>query len=77
LKNIDLLLIIGDAHSNNVNQLVNLAKKRKINVKLINSKKDINKSIFVGTKHVIVTSGTSTSTKEVNEIVDYIKNRHY
>ncbi|MDR3257837.1 MAG: 4-hydroxy-3-methylbut-2-enyl diphosphate reductase [Mycoplasmataceae bacterium] len=73
LKKVDLLLVIGDSHSNNVNQLVNLAKKRNINVALVNSKEDIKKMTFAGIKHVAITSGTSTSLKEVNEIVDYIK----
>jgi 4-hydroxy-3-methylbut-2-enyl diphosphate reductase len=67
-KNIDLLLIVGDKTSNNTMSLVNLGKQMKIKTKLVQSQNDIIKSDFNDIKTCYLTSGTSTTKKDVEDI---------
>ncbi|MDR1235220.1 MAG: hypothetical protein LBJ97_04045 [Mycoplasmataceae bacterium] len=73
LKNVDLLIIIGDIHSNNSNQLINLAKLKKIPVKLIENEKNIKTTLFDKVNHLAIASGTSVEPTLVTNIIKKIK----
>jgi 4-hydroxy-3-methylbut-2-enyl diphosphate reductase len=73
LKNVDLLLVIGDKHSNNANQLVDLAQKKNIDTKIIQFKTDVTKQMLKGIKHLAIASATSVSSEEVKKIINYVK----
>jgi 4-hydroxy-3-methylbut-2-enyl diphosphate reductase len=73
LKGVDLLLVIGDKRSNNVNQLIVLAQNKSIKTKLISTDKDIKANLFKNIKHLAITSGTSVDPQMVTTIVKKIK----
>ncbi|MDR0739358.1 MAG: hypothetical protein LBF00_00510 [Mycoplasmataceae bacterium] len=75
LTNIDFLLVVGDKASNNANQLLNLAKIKKINCKLIQTKNQINKKMFKRINTLAITSATSVSTTDFLKIIDKIKQK--
>jgi 4-hydroxy-3-methylbut-2-enyl diphosphate reductase IspH len=73
LRNTEMLMVIGDEHSNNVNQLVELAKNYKINTVLVNDVQKITIDLFDNINNLVITSGTSVDPKHVQAIVDKIK----
>jgi 4-hydroxy-3-methylbut-2-enyl diphosphate reductase IspH len=73
LQHTDLLIVVGDPRSNNVNQLLNLAKYYKIKAHLITNLEEIKASIFKDVKNLSVVSGTSVDQKHVEAVVDKIK----
>jgi 4-hydroxy-3-methylbut-2-enyl diphosphate reductase IspH len=73
LKGADLLIVIGDKYSNNVDQLVNLANSHQIKTQLITNVDDVKVNIFKNIKHLAITSGTSVDLKYVQTIVKKIK----
>lgn len=74
LKNIDVLYVVGDPHSNNTNQLKKSAEKVGIpNAYLIENANDIEENQIKGKNRVAVTSGSSTPTALTNDVVSVLK----
>lgn len=73
-KNIDLLYVVGDRHSNNSKRLAQIAREQGIaNVYLIDDINGIQDSHFVDVKRVAVTSGASTPTYLTNQVISYLE----
>ena len=74
LKDIDVLYVVGDPHSNNTNQLKKSAEKIGIpNAYLIENANDIEENQIKGKNRVAVTSGSSTPTALTNDVVSVLK----
>ena len=71
--NYDLVVVIGDNHSNNTKTLFNEAKKKNSNVEMCSKVCDLKNEWFVNKNSVLVASGASVSKKNVEEIVEEIK----
>ena len=69
----DIIIVVGDKHSNNTLTLFNEAKKKNDNVIMCSSKNDLKKEWFFDKKSVLVVSGASVSKKNVEEIVEELK----
>jgi 4-hydroxy-3-methylbut-2-enyl diphosphate reductase len=74
-RDIDLLLVVGSANSENSNQLCRVARSRGITAYLINDVRDIHPTWFEGVERVGVTSGASVPERLVEEVADYFKQR--
>ncbi|MEG2410485.1 MAG: 4-hydroxy-3-methylbut-2-enyl diphosphate reductase, partial [Erysipelotrichaceae bacterium] len=74
LENIDVLYVVGDAHSNNSNRLAQIAKEHGIeNVYLIDDVHGITEQQLLHKQRVAVTSGASTPTYLTNQVIDYLQ----
>ncbi|MEG0519535.1 MAG: 4-hydroxy-3-methylbut-2-enyl diphosphate reductase [Erysipelotrichaceae bacterium] len=74
LENIDVLYVVGDAHSNNSNRLAQIAKEHGIeNVYLIDDVHGITEQQLLYKQRVAVTSGASTPTYLTNQVIDYLQ----
>ncbi len=70
LKNIDLLIVVGDPHSNNSNQLREIGKKAGIPAALlIETAQDLKEEQLAGKARIAVTSGSSTPTSLTNTVI--------
>lgn len=75
LIDIDCLLVVGDTHSNNSNQLKNIALKSGVkNAYLIESANDITLKMIKDAKKVAVTSGASTPTYLTMQVLSTLEN---
>ncbi|HEV8344478.1 MAG TPA: 4-hydroxy-3-methylbut-2-enyl diphosphate reductase [Candidatus Binatia bacterium] len=74
-RDVDLLLVVGSANSENSNQLCRVARSRGITAYLINDVRDIRPTWFEGVERVGVTSGASVPERLVEEVADYFKQR--
>ncbi|MEG1733109.1 MAG: 4-hydroxy-3-methylbut-2-enyl diphosphate reductase, partial [Longicatena sp.] len=75
-KGIDILYVVGDAHSNNSNRLAQIAKERGIpHVYLIDDVHAIADEQLQGATKVAVTSGASTPTYLTTQVIEYLN--HY
>ncbi len=70
-KKTDLFIVVGDQKSSNTKKLYNIAKE-KFNAIMINDKNDLNKDLFKNIKEISITSGASTPSYLVDEIIEYI-----
>lgn len=71
---VDLVIIVGDPHSNNTTRLAEIAKdKAHKEVWMIESVKDINVELLKEKHYVAISSGASTPTYLTNQIIDYIE----
>ena len=74
LKDIDVLYVVGDPHSNNSNQLRKSAEKIGIpHAYLIETSHDIKEEEIKGKNRIAVTSGSSTPTALTNDVIDVLK----
>lgn len=74
LKEIDVLFVVGDPHSNNSNQLRNIGLDAGIKeCYLIEQASDIQEEMIVGKNRIAVTSGSSTPTFLTNEVINYLE----
>jgi 4-hydroxy-3-methylbut-2-enyl diphosphate reductase len=73
LTKTELLLIIGDKSSNNANQLLSLAKEKKIKSKLISNINQIKTPLFTSIKRLTIITATSVSPLQVHQIINKIK----
>ena len=71
-EDIDLVIIVGDPHSNNTRKLASIASSHK-EVIMIESIDDLDIEILKDKRHVGVSSGASTPTYLTNQIIDFIK----
>ncbi len=75
VSDIDLLYVVGDQHSNNTNQLKNIALSNHVkSVKLIETCSQINEQDLVSCKRIAITSGASTPTYLTNQVINVLKN---
>ena len=73
LQNVDLLIVVGDARSNNSNQLAKIAKHAGIQESyLIDSVLDLTPSMIDGYKRIAITSGSSTPNSITDQVVDFL-----
>lgn len=73
-RDIDVLYVVGDRHSNNSTRLAQIAKEQGIkNVYLIDDIHGIHDDQLVNVNHVAVTSGASTPTYLTNQVISYLE----
>ncbi len=70
-EDVDLVIIVGDPHSNNTQKLASIASSSK-EVCMIESINDLDLNILNNKKKVAVSSGASTPTYLTNQIIDFI-----
>lgn len=74
LKNIDLLIVVGDHRSNNSNQLKEIGLRADIKeALLIDSVEDLKESQIKEKKRIAVTSGSSTPNELTQQVIDTLK----
>ncbi len=73
LKEVDLLIVVGDKRSNNSNQLANIANKAGIQESyLIDSVFDLKEDMIRNHKRIAITSGSSTPNSITDQVVDFL-----
>lgn len=71
---VDLVIIVGDPHSNNTTRLASIAKeKAHKEVWMVESVQDLDPEQLKTKQHVAVSSGASTPTYLTNQIITYLK----
>ncbi len=70
-KKTDLFIIVGDQKSSNTKKLYNIAKE-KFNAIMINDKNDLDINLLKNINEISITSGASTPSYLVDEIIEYI-----
>ena len=74
LKNTDLLIVVGDPHSNNSNQLREIGKKAGIPAALlIETADDLTEDMIRGKNRIAVTSGSSTPTPLTDAVIETLE----
>ncbi len=75
LKDIDLLYIVGDPHSNNSNRLAEIGLQHGVKRSLlIESVEDINLDDLEKVERLAISSGASTPTYLTKQVIDYLEN---
>lgn len=70
----DALFVVGDARSNNSNQLVQLGKETGIPyVRMISSVFDLSEEELKGKERVAISSGSSTPNAITNQVIDFLE----
>lgn len=70
LNDVDLLIVVGDPHSNNSNQLREIGKKAGIqDALLIETAQDLTEDVLHNRKRIAVTAGSSTPTVLTNAVI--------
>ena len=73
LQDVDLLIVVGDARSNNSNQLAHIAKHAGIQESyLIDSVLDLTPAMIDNHKRIAITSGSSTPNSITDQVVDFL-----
>ena len=72
-REVDLLLVVGSANSENSNQLCRVARSKGIPAYLINDFHDVKPEWLEGIERVGVTSGASVPERLVQEVADYFR----
>ncbi|MEZ0536082.1 4-hydroxy-3-methylbut-2-enyl diphosphate reductase [Caldicellulosiruptoraceae bacterium PP1] len=74
-KTVDIMLIIGDRKSSNTNKLYNICSKmvKSVFIEDINQLKDLDLSKY---EKIGITAGASTSTDQINDIIDYLDKKY-
>ena len=75
IKNTDLCIVVGDKSSSNTNKLVSVAKKTGTNAILIEDYNDIKEFDFSKINNLAITSGASTPSYVVDEVIDFLKSK--
>lgn len=74
LKDTDVLIVVGDARSNNSNQLKQIALTSGIQeAYLIDSIKDLKEEMVKNKNRIAVTSGSSTPNELTQQVIDFLK----
>lgn len=71
-EKVDLCIVVGDKLSSNTKKLAEISKKSNINTLLIESVKDLYDYDFANINSISITSGASTPSILVDEIINYI-----
>ena len=69
----DLCIVVGDIHSSNTNKLKEVSEKTNTKTILVDNLESLDKSILDGKKVINITSGASTPSYIVDEIINYLK----
>lgn len=73
-ENVDLCIVVGDTNSSNTKKLYKVSKEiRGINTILCEDLKSLDKSKLEGINSISITSGASTPSYIVDEIIEYLK----
>ena len=73
LKNVDLLIVVGDPQSNNSNKLKDIAIQSGIpEVLLIETVRQLKPQDYLGRERIAVTSGASTPTYLTQQVIGYL-----
>ncbi len=76
LRDVDTLIVVGDPHSNNSNQLLEIGLRSGIrSAYLVESPQDLREYMIKGADRLAVTSGSSTPNSLTSEVIRMI--RHY
>ncbi|MBR2067073.1 MAG: 4-hydroxy-3-methylbut-2-enyl diphosphate reductase [Solobacterium sp.] len=74
LENIDTLIIVGDIHSNNTNQLANLGRQNNIeHVYLIDSVLSLKEEMVKNAKRIAISSGSSTPNSLTQQVIHFLE----
>lgn len=74
LKDVDVLIVVGDKRSNNSNQLKQIGLSSGIqDAYLIDSVSDLKEDMVKGRKRIAVTSGSSTPNELTKQVIDFLK----
>ncbi|MEG0365702.1 MAG: 4-hydroxy-3-methylbut-2-enyl diphosphate reductase [Coprobacillus sp.] len=71
-KDVDIVFIVGDPHSNNTKKLASIASENR-EVYMIESIEDLEIQSLLGKKKAAVSSGASTPTYLTNQVIDYLE----
>ena len=69
----DMILVIGSPTSSNSNRLVEVARARGCEAYLINDSSQMNKEMFLHTKHLGITAGASAPEHLVQDVVRWLE----
>ena len=72
-ENVDLCIIVGDKSSSNTSKLVSTGNKIGINTILVDNIDDIKKIDLTNVNSISISSGASTPSYLVDEIIEYLK----
>ena len=70
----DLVIVVGDKHSNNTQTLFKMAKEKYCNAINISSKEQLHTFDLYKTQNVLILSGASVMKEKVEEIIKFLKN---
>lgn len=74
LKDVDVLIVVGDKRSNNSNQLKQIGLSSGIqDAYLIDSVSDLKEDMVKGRNRIAVTSGSSTPNELTKQVIDFLK----
>lgn len=74
LKDVDVLIVVGDKRSNNSNQLKQIGLSSGIqDAYLIDSVSDLQEDMVKGRNRIAVTSGSSTPNELTKQVIDFLK----
>lgn len=74
LKDVDVLIVVGDKRSNNSNQLKQIGLSSGIHdAYLIDSVSDLEEDMVKGRNRIAVTSGSSTPNELTKQVIDFLK----
>lgn len=73
LKDVDVLIVVGDPKSHNTQKLASIGQKNIKTVYCVETVKDLLSIDFSKFNRVAITSGASTPTKITNQIIDYLE----
>lgn len=74
LKDVDVLIVVGDKRSNNSNQLKQIGLSSGISeAYLIDSALDLKEEMVKGRNRIAVTSGSSTPNELTKQVIDFLK----
>ncbi|MDD6258484.1 MAG: 4-hydroxy-3-methylbut-2-enyl diphosphate reductase [Erysipelotrichaceae bacterium] len=74
LKDVDVLIVVGDKRSNNSNQLKQIGLSSGIHdAYLIDSVSDLQEDMVKGRNRIAVTSGSSTPNELTKQVIDFLK----
>lgn len=71
-KDVDIVFIVGDPHSNNTQKLAAIASQKK-DVYMIESLQDLDIEVLKGKQIAAVSSGASTPTYLTNQVIEFLK----
>ena len=69
---VDMCIIVGDKASSNTSKLVSTGNKIGINTILVDNLEDIKQIDFTNVKSISISSGASTPSYLVDEIIEYL-----
>ena len=75
LRNVDLLIVVGDNRSNNSKKLCEAGLQKGIESILIADLKKLDSNVLNNKNHIAITSGASTPTWITSEVIKYVESK--